>query len=142
MTTFSHQSQPNNPTQKPSDYRFPSPMTMCTLVKMTTISPLEHIRDTRLQKEWLAVANTPAKSSATLTLMKLKLWTPFTQCFHIMREVIKIFKHYDIHHEYILNPQSEQSMGSPSTLLLNCTAPNWRAPCSTQPPLPQDKTYI
>ena len=104
---------------------------------MTIRSPLEHIRDTRLEKEWLAVANTPAKSNTTLTLTKLRFWTPFTQCFHILREAIKIFKHhYDLHPEYILGLQSEQSLVSPSTLLPNHTAPNWRAPCSTHPPLP------
>jgi hypothetical protein len=106
--------------------RFPSPVTMCTLVKMTIRSPLELIRDTRLEKEWSAVANTPAKSNTTLTLMKLKFWTPFTQCFHIMKEAIKISKHqYDLHPEYTLGLRSEQSLGSPSTLLPNHMAPNW-----------------
>jgi len=120
--------------------RFPSIVTMCTLVKITIRSPLKHIRDTRLETEYLTVA----KSNITLTLMKLKFWTPFTQCFHIMREAIKIFKHhYDLHAEYILGLQSEQSLGSPSKPLPNHTAPNWKAPCSTHPSLPPwQKPYI
>lgn len=46
-------------------------------------------------------------------------------------------------HEDILGLQSEQSLGSPSTFFLNHTAPNWRAPCPTQPPLlPWQNLYI
>jgi len=106
--------------------------------------PTRKYQGTRLEKEWSTAANNPAKSNMTLILMKMKFWTPFTQCFHIMKEAIKIFKHhYDLHPEYILGLQSEQSLGSPSILLPNHTAPNWQAPCSTHThPYLHDKNYI